>query len=51
MLEAMRTYKEVGFDGFFLDDHVPHIVGDTPWGHRSRAYALGYIQALLDVVG
>ena len=50
MLAAMRTYKEVGFDGFFLDDHVPQLVGDTPWGHRSRAYALGYIQALLDVV-
>ncbi len=50
MIEAMRAYKEVGFTGFFLDDHVPQIVGDTPWGHRSRAYALGYIQALLDMV-
>ena len=30
-----------------LDDHVPHVVGDTPWGHRSRAYAIGYLQGLL----
>ena len=32
------------------DDHVPHIVDDSPWGHRSRAYAIGYIKAMLDVV-
>jgi mannonate dehydratase len=50
MFAVMRTLKEVGFDGFLLTDHVPHIVDDTPWGHRSRAYAIGYIQALLDVV-
>ncbi len=50
MLAAMQVYKEVGFTGFFLDDHVPHLVGDTDWGHRSRAYAIGYIQALLDMV-
>lgn len=36
-----------GFDGFFLDDHVPRVAGDSSWGHRSHAYALGYIQALL----
>lgn len=50
MFAVMRTLKEVGFTGFLLTDHVPHIVDDTPWGHRSRAYAIGYIQALLDVV-
>ena len=50
MFEAMKAYKEVGFTGFFLDDHVPQIVGDTPWGHRSRAYAIGYIQALIETV-
>ena len=50
MFEAMKVYKEVGFTGFFLDDHVPHLVEDSAWGHRSRAYAIGYIQALLDVV-
>jgi mannonate dehydratase len=50
MLEAMKAYKEVGFTGFFLDDHVPHISNDTPWSHQSRAYAWGYIQALLEMV-
>lgn len=23
--------------------------GDTGWGHRGRAYAIGYIRALIDV--
>jgi len=50
MWEAMKAYKEIGFSGFFLDDHVPHIAGDSPWSHRSRAYAIGYIQALIDAV-
>ena len=49
-LAAMQVYKEVGFTGFFLDDHVPHIVGDSPWGHRARAHAIGYMQALIDAV-
>ena len=50
MFEAMKAYKEVGFDGPMIVDHIPHIVDDTPWGHRSRAYAMGYIKALMDVV-
>jgi hypothetical protein len=29
---------------------VPVVVGDSPWGHRGRAFANGYIQALKDVV-
>ena len=49
-LEVMRTFKEVGFTGFFITDHVPAIAGDTPWGHRGRAYAVGYIRALIDAV-
>ncbi len=50
MEKAMRLYKEIGFDGVFVNDHVPHTIDDTDWGHRGRAYANGYIQALLDVI-
>ncbi len=50
MLEAIKTYKEVGFDGPIIDDHVPHIIDDTPYGHRGRAHAMGYIKALIDAV-
>ncbi len=50
MFAALKAYRDAGFEGFIIDDHVPHMVNDTPWGHRSRAYAIGYIQALLDVL-
>lgn len=50
MFAMLKLYKECGFDGFIVDDHVPHVVDDTPWGHRSRAYAMGYIQSMLDII-
>lgn len=50
LVVVMRTLKEVGFTGFLLDDHVPHLIDDTEWGHRGRAHAIGYIQALLATV-
>jgi mannonate dehydratase len=50
MLEVVRALKQVGFTGFLIPDHVPHMVGDTPWGHRGRAYAIGYMTALLEAV-
>ncbi|MBM3240000.1 TIM barrel protein [Candidatus Poribacteria bacterium] len=50
MYKAMRIYKEVGFNGMMIPDHVPHIAGDTGWSYRSRAYAIGYMTALLEVV-
>jgi mannonate dehydratase len=50
MHEAMEIYYDVGFDGFFIDDHVPQTFQDTVWGHRGRAFANGYIQALIEAV-
>jgi D-mannonate dehydratase len=50
MFKAMEIYYDVGFDGFFIDDHVPQTYQDTPWGHRGRAFANGYIQALIEAV-
>ena len=47
MAKAIRTYKEVGYDGVLIPDHVPHSDLDTPWGHRARAFCLGYIKALI----
>jgi mannonate dehydratase len=49
MLKAMRAYKEVGFDGMMMPDHVPAIAGDTK-GAQAFAYAFGYIQALIAAV-
>ena len=50
MLEAMKAYKEVGFDGPMIDDHVPHVIGDSSGQHRSHAYVMGYMKALIDAV-
>ena len=50
MYRAMEIYRDVGFDGFFIDDHVPHTFQDTAWGHRGRAFANGYIQAMIEAV-
>ena len=50
MFKAMEIYYDVGFDSFFIDDHVPQTFQDTAWGHRGRAFANGYIQALIEAV-
>ena len=50
MAKAMRLYEEAGVDVPFIDDHVPHLSDDDPYQHRSRAFAMGYIKALLDAV-
>jgi mannonate dehydratase len=44
---VLRVLLDAGFDGFVMDDHVPHVVDDTVWGHRSRAYATGHIAGIL----
>jgi len=50
MHKAMKIYHKNGFDSFFIDDHVPQTFEDTEWGHRGRAFANGYIQALIESV-
>jgi mannonate dehydratase len=49
MLKAMRTYKEIGYDGMLMPDHVPKIEGDEG-GLRAFAYSFGYIKALIAAV-
>jgi mannonate dehydratase len=49
MLKAMRVYKEVGYDGMIMPDHVPTIEGDTS-NLQGFAFAMGYIKALVAVV-
>jgi len=49
MLKAMRVYKEVGYDGMMMPDHVPRVEGDTNEA-QGFAFALGYIKALIAAV-
>jgi mannonate dehydratase len=45
--EVIVLLKRNGFTGFLLDDHSPHMEGDSDWCHRGRAHAIGYMQGLM----
>ena len=49
MLRAMRTYRDVGYDGMIMPDHIPTIPGDTS-GRQAWAYCFGYINAAIQMV-
>jgi mannonate dehydratase len=54
MVEAMRTYLDVGFDGPMRPDHMPTMEGDTS-GHAGyttmgRLFAVGYMRGLIDTL-
>lgn len=48
-LRAIRAYRDIGYDGMLMPDHVPKIDGDTD-GRQAFAYCFGYIQALIQIV-
>ncbi|MGH9161246.1 MAG: mannonate dehydratase [Vicinamibacteraceae bacterium] len=54
MLEAMRTYHEVGFDGVMRPDHVPLLEGEagmaTGYTTLGRLFAVGYMRGLMEAV-
>ena len=49
MPRALRVYREIGYDGMIMPDHVPEIVGD-PHKQKAFAFCFGYIQALLQML-
>ena len=49
MLRALRVYREVGYDGMIMPDHVPQVAGDAG-GQKAFAFCHGYIRALLQVL-
>jgi len=50
MLEAMRAYREVGFNGPFMMDHPPRFPNPDATFWAGRAFAVGYMRALIQVV-
>jgi mannonate dehydratase len=50
MFEAMRTYKEVGFRGPFMMDHSPRFPAQEATRWAGRAFAVGYMRALIQAV-
>jgi mannonate dehydratase len=49
LLAALRVYKEVGYNGMLMPDHVPAIQGDEG-GHQAFAFAFGYMRGLMQAV-
>jgi mannonate dehydratase len=45
-VKAMMVYKEVGYSGMLMPDHMPRHK-DDPGGLQAFAFALGYIKALI----
>jgi mannonate dehydratase len=46
MLAALRVYRDVGYDGMMMPDHVPTIAGDDGL-RQAFAFTFGYIKALI----
>ena len=49
MLRALRVYREVGYDGTIMPDHLPGHP-DDPTQREGFAFAYGYIRALIQAV-
>jgi mannonate dehydratase len=54
LLDCLKAYREVGFDGVCRPDHVPTMIGDSneQAGYSSigRLFAIGYIKGLRQAV-
>src|SRR6476620_2196605 len=48
MLAAIKTLREVGYDGVIIPDHTPEMSCNAPW-HAGMAFALGYMKAALQM--
>lgn len=54
LLECIRTYKEIGFEGVARPDHVPTMEGDSNdnagYSFIGRLFAIGYVKGLREAV-
>ncbi len=54
MLECMRAYRDIGFEGVLRPDHVPTMEGDINdrpgYSSIGRLFAIGYVKGLREAV-
>jgi mannonate dehydratase len=50
MLQAMKTYRDSGYDGPMVSDHTPGMEGDRGFGLMGRTFSHGYMLALVHAV-
>ena len=55
MVEAMRAYRDIGFEGPIRPDHVPQLAGEEEgeagYTMLGRLFAVGYMRGLMQSVG
>ncbi len=49
--QALAALRRTGYRGLVRAAAPPGLVADTAWGHKGRAYDLGYLKAVLQVLG
>jgi mannonate dehydratase len=49
MLDALRAYRDGGYQGVLIPDHTPHTTCAAPW-HAGMAFALGYIRSAMNML-
>ena len=54
MVEAVKAYYDVGFEGVSRPDHVPTMYGDDnsspSYGINGNLFALGYMKGIIETV-
>ena len=54
MLECMKAYRDIGFEGVLRPDHVPTMEGDSndnpSYSSAGRLFAIGYVKGLREAV-
>lgn len=54
MVECMKAYRDIGFDGVLRPDHVPTMAGDdnenAGYSSIGRLFAIGYLKGIREVV-
>lgn len=49
MIDALRIYREAGYNGVFIPDHTPATACAAPW-HAGMGFALGYMRAAMNLL-
>ena len=47
MLRCIQILRDGVYKDIIIPDHTPHGAGDTEYGHRGYAFAIGYMKGLL----
>jgi mannonate dehydratase len=54
MLECLRAYRDIGYEGHLRPDHVPTLAGESNakpgYAPLGRLHAIGYITGLREAV-